>query len=90
MADSAREDVPQAAAESPEEESAAAEPTAEAAAEAGAKPDIDEVKRKFREALDAKRNAHAEGASAGGRDAGRAQDARGRAGGKRSFRRKSG
>jgi hypothetical protein len=98
MADSAREDVPQAAAENPEED-AAVKPaagtaggaeTAGAAAEADAKPDIDDMKRKFREALDAKRNAHAESASAGGRDAGRAKGARGPAGGKRSFRRKSG
>jgi hypothetical protein len=86
MADSAREDVPQAA-ENPEAD-AAVEPAAEAAGDA--KPDLDEVKRKFREALDAKRHAHTEGGAAGGRDAGRTQGARGPAGGKRSFRRKSG
>ena len=96
MADSAREDVPQAAAENPEAD-AAVKPAAEAAgageaaADAEEKPDLDEVKRKFREALDAKRNAHADSGSAGGRDAGRTQGgARGPAGGKRSFRRKSG
>jgi hypothetical protein len=85
MTDSAREDAPQTAAETPAEE-----PTAEAGAEADAKPDIDDVKRKFREALDAKRNAHAENSGNGGRDTNRIHGAHGPAGGKRSFRRKSG
>jgi hypothetical protein len=55
-----------------------------------AKPDLDEVKRKFREALDAKHQARSERNAAGGRDAGRVHGTQGPAGGKRSFRRKSG
>jgi hypothetical protein len=84
MTDSKREEAPQAA-EAPVEETAA-----EPAAETEAKPDIDDVKRKFREALDAKRNAQADGSATGGRDTGRIHGAHGPAGGKRSFRRKSG
>ena len=72
----------------------AAEPAnANARAGAGAdegKPDIDEVKRKFREALDRKRQAHAEGSDQGGRDPGKIHGAHGPAGSRRSFRRKSG
>jgi len=56
----------------------------------GGKPDIDEVKRKFREALDRKREIHAEGSGAGGRDPGKIHGTHDRAGGRRSFRRKSG
>ncbi len=55
-----------------------------------AKPDLDEVKRKFREALDRKREVHSEGSGKGGRDAGKIHGAHGPAGGRRSFRRKSG
>jgi Family of unknown function (DUF5302) len=54
------------------------------------KPDIDEVKRKFREALDRKRDAHAEGSATGGRDQGKIHDAHGPARSRRDFRRKSG
>jgi Family of unknown function (DUF5302) len=56
----------------------------------GAKPDMDEVKRKFREALDRKREVHAEGSGAGGRDSSKIHGTHDRAGGRRSFRRKSG
>ena len=89
MTDSTRDDAPQAAAETPAEESVA-EPAAEAKPDEGAKPDMDEMKRKFREALDAKRESHSEGTATGGRDAGRVHGTRGPAAGRRSFRRKSG
>ena len=55
-----------------------------------AKPDMDDVKRKFREALDRKREIHAEGSAAGGRDPGKIHDAHGPARSRRDFRRKSG
>jgi hypothetical protein len=54
------------------------------------KPDLDEVKRKFREALDRKRQVHAEGQGRGGQDTGKIHGAHGPAGSRRSFRRKSG
>jgi hypothetical protein len=63
----------------------------QAAGEDQEKPDIDEVKRKFRAALDRKRETHADdGSAAGGRDAGRIHGSRGPAAGRRTFRRKSG
>jgi hypothetical protein len=67
-------------------------PADEAPADSGeAKPDLDEVKRKFRAALDRKRAASAgDGSDAGGRDAGKIHGAHGPAGNRRSFRRKSG
>ena len=55
-----------------------------------AKSDIDEVKRKFREALDRKNQAHAEGSGQGSRDPGKIHGAHGPAASRRSFRRKSG
>jgi len=55
----------------------------------GAKPDMDEVKRKFREALDRKQEIHAEG-SGPGRDSGKIHGPHDRAGSRRQFRRKSG
>ena len=56
-----------------------------------AKPaDIDEVKRKFREALDRKHQAHADGSGQGSRDPSKIHGAHGPAGSRRSFRRKSG
>jgi Family of unknown function (DUF5302) len=54
------------------------------------KPDMDEVKRKFREALARKRETHAEGSSGGSRDPGKIHDAHGPARSRRDFRRKSG
>jgi hypothetical protein len=54
----------------------------------GAKSDLDEVKRKFREALDRKRSAHA--SAEGAHDTGKVQGAHGPAASRRSFRRKSG
>jgi Family of unknown function (DUF5302) len=101
MTDSAKQPAPKADVEQAEPEPAAkaAEPAAEAAEPAAAdvgahadegKPDIDEVKRKFREALDRKRQIHAEGSGQGGQDSGKIHGAHGPAGGRRSFRRKSG
>jgi hypothetical protein len=51
---------------------------------------MDEVKRKFREALDRKREGHAEAGAAGGRDPSKIHDAHGPARNRRDFRRKSG
>jgi hypothetical protein len=53
-------------------------------------PDLDETKRKFREALQRKQQVHADGQGQGGRDAGKINGAHGPAAGKRNFRRKSG
>jgi hypothetical protein len=54
------------------------------------KPDIDDVKAKFREALDRKRQVHAEGQGKGAHEAGKVSGAHGPAGSRRNFRRKSG
>ena len=83
-----------ATADSAAADGAAADSPAAGAAAGGAeeaKPsDIDEVKRKFREALDRKHQAHADGSDQGGRDPGKIHGAHGPAGNRRSFRRKSG
>jgi Family of unknown function (DUF5302) len=51
----------------------------------------EEVKRKFREALERKRAKHADASAArGGKDAGKVHGARGPARSRRSFRRKTG
>ncbi len=50
--------------------------------------DLDDLKRRFREALDRKRDAHA--SAEGAQDTGRVQGAHGPAVSRRSFRRKSG
>jgi hypothetical protein len=76
------------AGEAPEEAAATAE-TADAADET-AKPDLDETKRKFREALERKHQAHTEGQGKGGRDDGKIHGAHGPAASRRNFRRKSG
>jgi hypothetical protein len=54
------------------------------------KPGIDDVKAKFREALDRKRQVHAEGQGKGAHDAGKVAGAHGPAASRRNFRRKSG
>jgi hypothetical protein len=64
---------------------AARQPAAPAPA---AEADFDEVKRKFREALDRKRGAHA--SAEGAREADKVPGSRGPAVSRRSFRRKSG
>jgi hypothetical protein len=102
MTESAKQDTTKAPAEPAATESAAtkgeaaqetpAEPE-EAAAAAGesAKPDdLDETKRKFREALQRKHQAHNEGQGKGGRDGGKISGAHGPAASRRNFRRKSG
>jgi hypothetical protein len=55
-----------------------------------AKADIDEVKRKFREALERKRGAHASANAEGAQDTGKVHGSHGPASTRRSFRRKSG
>ena len=55
-----------------------------------AKPDLDETKRKFREALERKNQAHGDGQGQGGRDASKINNAHGPAASRRNFRRKSG
>jgi Family of unknown function (DUF5302) len=75
---------------------AAANPDPEAqdkkgpAPEAAAKADLDEVKRKFREALERKRSAHASANAEGAQDTGKVHGSHGPAASRRSFRRKSG
>jgi hypothetical protein len=69
-----------------------AEPAGTAAAAAGepAKPDLDETKRKFREALERKNQAHTDNQGNSGRDDGKIHGAHGPAASRRNFRRKSG
>jgi hypothetical protein len=69
---------------------AEANDTAEAAAAQEAKPELDDVKARFREALDRKRQVHAEGQGKGGHEAGKVSGAHGPAASRRNFRRKSG
>ena len=87
----AQDSAPAETADGAETASAADGAGADAAAGADSeKPDIDEVKRKFREALDRKRQVHAEGQEQGGRDPSKIHGAHGPAASRRSFRRKSG
>ena len=59
--------------------------------DADEKPELDDVKRKFREALDRKKQANsADAAGTGGQGKGKAQAAHGPASTRRSVRRKSG
>jgi hypothetical protein len=58
--------------------------------EAVATPDLDEMKRKFRAALDRKRGEHAGANAEGAQDTGKVQGSHGPAASRRSFRRKSG
>jgi Family of unknown function (DUF5302) len=80
----------QAGAEQAGAEQADAEATSAHAEDDEGKPDLDEVKRQFREALDRKREQHANGTGQGGRDAGKIHGSQGPATSRRSFRRKSG
>jgi Family of unknown function (DUF5302) len=93
-ADSAKPPAPKqaAAAKADAEQAAAPAPqagTPETSHDDG-KPDMDEVKRKFREALDRKREIHTEGSATGSRDPNKIHDAHGPARSRRDFRRKSG
>ena len=67
---------------------AEAVPAGPEAATTNTEPDLDDLKRKFREALERKRDAHASAESA--KDTGRVHGAHGPAVSRRSFRRKSG
>ncbi len=67
----------------------AAQGAATPAGEAEA-PDLDETKRKFREALERKHQSHNEAQGKGGRDGGKISGAHGPAASRRNFRRKSG
>jgi hypothetical protein len=64
--------------------------TAEAKAGTSAKPELDDTKRKFREALDRKHQVHNDAQAKGGRDGGKISGAHGPAASRRNFRRKSG
>jgi hypothetical protein len=55
-----------------------------------AAPEIDDVKRKFREALDRKKDKHATANADSAQATGKVHDAHGPASSRRSFRRKSG
>ena len=101
MSDSAKQAAPKAEATAeadqtaPEADVQQGEPelVTEAAAAAGAdpaQPDMDEVKRKFREALNRKNQAHAEGQGNGAHDQGKIHGSHGPAASRRNFRRKSG
>lgn len=103
MSDSAQDDAARVTVEAPPDTAAAGEADAleapasgekaEASTESqtGEKPDLDEMKRKFREALDRKRQANsADAVAAGGRGTGKVHGAHGPASTRRSFRRKSG
>jgi Family of unknown function (DUF5302) len=82
--------APEADVKQGEPEAVTETPAAEEAEAASAQPDMDEMKRKFREALDRKNQAHAEGQGDGGRDTGKIHGAHGPAASRRNFRRKSG
>jgi len=76
-----------------EQSGADAAPADEVSAESETAPpkseaDLDDVKRKFREALERKRDAHA--TAEGAKDTGRVHGSHGPAVSRRSFRRKSG
>jgi hypothetical protein len=106
MTETAKQDTTKAPAETAATESAAtqgaagqepatagnAEPAPDAADSAGEpdKPGLDETKRKFREALERKHQAHNDGQGRGGRDGGKINGAHGPAASRRNFRRKSG
>jgi hypothetical protein len=53
-------------------------------------PDLDEMKRKFRAALDRKRGTHASANADGAQDTSKVHGSHGPAASRRSFRRKSG
>jgi hypothetical protein len=55
-----------------------------------AKDDLEELKRKFREALERKRGTHASGNAEGAQDTGKVHGSHGPAASRREFRRKSG
>jgi hypothetical protein len=79
------------AADTPDPDAAADAAAADELAPAAPEADEDEVKRKFREALERKQGVRHAGAAGGtGPDQSKIHGAHGRAGGPREFRRKSG
>jgi hypothetical protein len=82
--------IPEAGVKQGEPEAVTEASPADEAEAAPAQPDMDEMKRKFRAALDRKNQAHAEGQGDGGRDTGKIHGAHGPAASRRNFRRKSG
>jgi hypothetical protein len=68
----------------------AAKPAKTAKTRAGGSPDVDDMKAKFRAALDRKRGEHAAANAEGAQDTGKVHGAHGPAASRRSFRRKSG
>lgn len=54
------------------------------------RPAAEDVKARFRDALERKKSQHADGVAGGGPNAAKIGEAHGRVGGKRQFRRKSG
>jgi len=63
---------------------------ADVSSQDSAQSDLDEMKRKFREALERKRSAHASANAEGAQDTGKVHGSHGPASTRRSFRRKSG
>jgi hypothetical protein len=97
MTETAKQDPKKTPAKPAATESAAPQGEAKPEAAAGPvetgeadQPDLDETKRKFREALERKQQAHGEGQGNGGRDASKINGAHGPAAARRNFRRKSG
>jgi Family of unknown function (DUF5302) len=72
------------------EPAATTEPVEAVEAEETVPPDLDETKRKFREALERKHQVHNDGQGKGNRDGGKINGAHGPAASRRNFRRKSG
>jgi hypothetical protein len=68
----------------------AAKPAKVAKTRAGGSPDVDDMKAKFRAALDRKRGEHSAANAEGAQDTGKVHGAHGPAASRRSFRRKSG
>jgi hypothetical protein len=66
------------------------DPSAAAESGAGQEPSGDDVKARFRDALERKKGRHADGVGGSGPGSGKISDVHSRAGGKRQFRRKSG
>jgi hypothetical protein len=81
--------VEQSGSETPEDASSGQDDGGKGAPGA-VKPDLSEVKRKFREALERKRDAHASASAEGAHGTGKVHGAHGPAASRRSFRRKSG
>jgi hypothetical protein len=83
-----------AAADSPAPDSSASAEPGDAdrkpAASAAGSGEPADVKARFRDALERKKDRHADGVGGGGPSSGKVSDVHSRAGGKRQFRRKSG